>query len=106
MVTTYVNDIHPIITSIPNESQFLDAIKSATAVASLVSINKHFDIPQTVSSIFTGRDSLLEDLQNAFDVFEISREPRNVQRRFIVYGLGGSGKTQFCCKFAQDNRNK
>lgn len=89
----------------PNGDHFLDAIKPATAVASLVSINKHFDIPQTVSSIFTGRDSLLEDLQNAFDVFEISRELRNVQRRFIVYGLGGSGKTQFCCKFAQDNRN-
>ncbi|KAF2817454.1 uncharacterized protein BDZ99DRAFT_374465 [Mytilinidion resinicola] len=87
------------------DRHFLRAIKPATVVASLVSINRHFDIPQTVSSIFTGRDSLLEDLQTAFDVFETSREPRKVQRRFIVYGLGGSGKTQFCCKFAQDNRN-
>jgi GTPase SAR1 family protein len=26
------------------------------------------------------------------------------QKRFVVYGLGGAGKTQFCSKFAQDNR--
>ena len=25
------------------------------------------------------------------------------QRRFIIYGIGGSGKTQFYCKFAQDH---
>lgn len=28
------------------------------------------------------------------------------QRRFIVYGIGGSGKTQFRRKFAQDHREK
>jgi signal recognition particle GTPase len=24
----------------------------------------------------------------------------------VLYGLGGSGKTQFCLKFASDNRDK
>ncbi|KAK5110685.1 hypothetical protein LTR85_000746 [Meristemomyces frigidus] len=28
------------------------------------------------------------------------------QRRFVVHGVGGSGKTQFCCKFAQDHQQR
>ena len=28
------------------------------------------------------------------------------QRRFVICGLGGSGKTQFCCKFAQHHRQR
>ncbi|KAL8995820.1 MAG: hypothetical protein Q9188_006721 [Gyalolechia gomerana] len=31
-------------------------------------------------------------------------EKQHIQKRFIIFGLGGSGKTEFCCKFAQDNR--
>lgn len=77
------------------------SIESAAAVASLISSNKYFNIPQSVSSIFTGRETLLEELKQAFE-----GTPANdhMQKRFIIYGLGGSGKTQFCCKFAQDNR--
>ncbi|KAI9866891.1 MAG: hypothetical protein M1813_000833 [Trichoglossum hirsutum] len=30
----------------------------------------------------------------------------SVQKRFVLYGLGGSGKTQVCLKFAQDYREK
>jgi hypothetical protein len=89
-----------------NHVQLLDAINSATAVASLISINKHFYIPQIVSSIFTGREQYLADLQQHFDVFGGSTNPTRIQKRFIIYGLGGSGKTQFCCKFAQHNRQK
>ncbi|MCJ1244074.1 hypothetical protein MMC30_001271 [Trapelia coarctata] len=35
-----------------------------------------------------------------------STEWSHQQRRFIIYGIGGSGKTQFCCKFAQDHRER
>ncbi|KAL8716875.1 MAG: hypothetical protein Q9225_005835 [Loekoesia sp. 1 TL-2023] len=54
--------------------------------------------------MFTGRVDLLEDLKNC--LFEASTpiEKKHTQKRFVVYGLGGSGKTEFCCKFAQDNR--
>ena len=27
-----------------------------------------------------------------------------MQKRFIIYGIGGSGKTQFSCKYAQENQ--
>jgi hypothetical protein len=66
--------------------------------------NRHFHIPQVVSSIFTGREDvskMVEDALFATDIYS-SRE----QRRYIVYGIGGSGKTQFCSKFAQDHRER
>ena len=28
------------------------------------------------------------------------------QKIFVLYGLGGIGKTQICLKFAQDHRNR
>ncbi|MCJ1268890.1 hypothetical protein MMC22_008778 [Lobaria immixta] len=82
-----------------------DSINSAAAVASLVSSNKHFHLPQAVRSIFTGRNTLLETLKDSF-IAPSSPKHGRTQKRFIIYGLGGSGKTQFCCKFAQDNRDK
>ena len=71
----------------------------------LASPNQHFDIPQTVSSIFTGRKEFLEDVRTSFTA-PSSPGQRQIQKRFVIYGLGGSGKTQFCCKYAQDNRQK
>ncbi|OCL06656.1 tetratricopeptide repeat domain-containing protein [Glonium stellatum] len=79
------------------------SINSAQAVASLTSLNEHFDLPQTVSSIFTGRDLQLKELKHMLDVATPQQHGQS-QKRFVIHGLGGSGKTQFCCKFAQDNR--
>ncbi|KAL9127016.1 MAG: hypothetical protein Q9217_004031 [Psora testacea] len=79
------------------------SLQSAAMVASSVALNKHFTIPQTVSSIYTGRRQLLWELKNAFASGSDLGESL-MQKRFVIYGLGGSGKTQFSCKFAQDNR--
>ncbi|KAI0143134.1 tetratricopeptide repeat domain-containing protein [Xylariaceae sp. FL1272] len=67
--------------------------------------NVHFFTPQSVQSFFTGRKQLLQQLS---DVFIQPAEPayHDFQRRFVVHGIGGSGKTQFCCKFADMNREK
>ena len=67
--------------------------------------NKHFHIPQVVSSIFTGR----EDVSRLVEKTLLSPEYHNSspqQRRFVIHGIGGSGKTQFCCKFAQEHRER
>jgi signal recognition particle GTPase len=71
----------------------------------LASLNQHFDIPQAVSSIFTGRETALKDLEHSLLAPVLPHQPQ-MQKRFVVYGLGGSGKTQFCCKFAQDNQKR
>lgn len=67
--------------------------------------NKHFHIPQVVSSIFTGREDMSQLVKRSLLVEEVDDTTRQ-QRRFIIYGIGGSGKTQFCCKFAQDHRER
>jgi ATP-dependent phosphoenolpyruvate carboxykinase len=69
-------------------------------------LNEHFDPPKTVSSIFTGRKTYLDGLKEAFDNAISSSETGSTQKRFVVFGLGGSGKTQFSCKFASDNKQR
>jgi hypothetical protein len=67
--------------------------------------NKHFRIPQAVSSIFTGREDMSHLVARSLWVDD-ETDTSHQQRRFIIYGIGGSGKTQFCCKFAQDHRQR
>jgi tetratricopeptide (TPR) repeat protein len=64
-----------------------------------VKTNIHFYIPSSVVTFFKGRQGLLEELKTEF-----TKPTGTVQKRFVIYGLPGSGKTQFCCKFAQDLR--
>lgn len=73
--------------------------------ASASSNNKHYCIPHNLSTIFTGRDNIIQKIYNRF----LSSDPGEKtleQKRFVLYGLGGSGKTQACIKFAQDYRER
>lgn len=63
----------------------------------------YFEIPTAVSPIFTGRQALLDELRDVFIAPNFRRQDK--QRRFVIQGLGGSGKTQFASKFAQDNQH-
>lgn len=81
--------------------QFKSSIASATDAVASVKLNKHFHVPRAISSIYTGREPLLNQLKALLGLAD-----SNIQKRFVVYGMGGSGKTEFCCKFAQDNRNR
>ena len=76
---------------------------SVGSVGSVGSQNKHFHIPQVVSSFYTGREDVSKMVANLLFAPTIDASPQ--QRRFIVHGIGGSGKTQFCSKFAQDHRS-
>ncbi|RDL41952.1 Uncharacterized protein BP5553_01931 [Venustampulla echinocandica] len=62
--------------------------------------NKHYLIPHNVSAVFTGRYDVCKMLQESC----LSSGPFKMKRVFVLYGLGGSGKTQVSLKFAQDNR--
>lgn len=87
----------------PNVEQLRNSIDSAQALTRLITLNDFFDIPRTVSSIFTGREGQLKELKYMLDI-ATPQVRSHTQKRFVIYGLGGSGKTEFCCKFAQDNR--
>ncbi|KAI9767992.1 MAG: hypothetical protein M1840_005304 [Geoglossum simile] len=67
--------------------------------------NKHYTIPHNVSPIFTGRDNICQQLHESCLPLGATGTPK-IQRRFVLYGPGGSGKTQICLKFAQDYREK
>lgn len=83
-----------------NDNQPFQYVKAASKELR----NKHFHIPQAVSSIFTGREDISREVEAA--LFTQDPEVARQQKRFIIYGIGGSGKTQFTCKFAQDFRER
>ncbi|KAI4122620.1 MAG: hypothetical protein LQ338_005714 [Usnochroma carphineum] len=67
--------------------------------------NKHFEVPRNASPVFTGREEIGKLLQ-ARCLPSNTPDIQSQQRRFVIYGLGGSGKTQVCLKFAEDHRDK
>ena len=67
--------------------------------------NKYYYVPHNVSNIFTGWQSVIKELERCL-VTPQSPIIHVKQKVFVLYGLGGSGKTQFCLKFVQDNREK
>ena len=63
--------------------------------------NDGFSIPQkpNSSALFTGRMDIIEKLNNHF----APQDEGDKQRRsFLLYGMGGIGKTQICLKFAEE----
>ncbi|KAH8657048.1 hypothetical protein BGZ60DRAFT_416641 [Tricladium varicosporioides] len=69
-------------------------------------VNRWFVVPQAASMHFTGRDEVRRKLGEKLveDLYEGGVV--DVQKRFVLYGLGGSGKTQICLKFAQDHKDR
>ncbi|KAI9764475.1 MAG: hypothetical protein M1840_008401 [Geoglossum simile] len=72
---------------------------------SAISYNKHYWVPYNLSGIFTGRDNIIRKLREGCLPSE-TEDGLVKQKRFVLYGLGGSGKTQACLKFAQDHRER
>ncbi|KAK2765629.1 hypothetical protein FQN54_008483 [Arachnomyces sp. PD_36] len=68
------------------------------------SCNKHYYVPYNLSGIFTGQEDVMRKLRSSCLRQDLEDRPLN-QKRFVLYGLGGSGKTQTCLKFAQDHRD-
>jgi hypothetical protein len=62
-------------------------------------LNKHFLLPRSAKKYYTGRNKELSKLKSAF-----SQNNSPTQKSFVIFGLGGSGKTEFAIKFAEDTR--
>lgn len=67
--------------------------------------NKHFELPFDVSPYFTGGSDVCGELREGCLPLE-DPPAQNMQQRFVLYGLGGSGKTQMALKFANDYRER
>jgi predicted NACHT family NTPase len=101
--TTVSGERLPIVYGSWLISKLESSIESAQKAVAFAYLNRHFFAPQAVSSFFTGRESELEQLKQCLIT---SPGPVQVQKRFVIFGLPGSGKTQFCCKFASENKQR
>ncbi|KAI1871057.1 hypothetical protein JX265_006097 [Neoarthrinium moseri] len=59
---------------------------------------QHYIVPISSSSIYTGRESELETVRQAFE-----STTANLQKRFVIYGGPGTGKTALALRYAQDS---
>ncbi|KAI1777835.1 hypothetical protein F4818DRAFT_326973 [Hypoxylon cercidicola] len=78
-------------------------LRGAVAVAKRItlqvppSLNKHFVVGRSVKSFYTGRKKEMAKVVDAFADTSCSG-----QRRFVIYGLGGSGKSELALKYAEE----
>lgn len=105
------NDFTSISLSVLNQiGMSINSIGNSVAHTKSIT-NKHFDTPKPVDQFYTGREDQAKQLNNwllpkGSQKLDTAPEKTNEkQQRFVIYGVGGSGKTQFCCKFAEDNRD-
>ncbi|KAF8720316.1 hypothetical protein AX14_011029, partial [Amanita brunnescens Koide BX004] len=84
-----------------NSGFFSNAAKFEIRNSSFVSIDKDA-LPLTPrkysSALFTGRDEYLQKLRDYF-----CSNVGGQRKSFLLYGLGGIGKTQICLKFIEQN---
>ncbi|CAJ2500089.1 Uu.00g029420.m01.CDS01 [Anthostomella pinea] len=67
------------------------------------SINVHTMVNRR-SEYFVGRQAQAQLLAKAFGT--IQRKRGRKPKTFVIYGLPGSGKTQFCLRYLEDNRHR
>ena len=63
-------------------------------------------IPRNPCAFFTGRNAYSSRLRDAFGLNAVGTDVRQDRKIFVIYGLGGSGKTQFCLNFARDSKSR
>ena len=61
--------------------------------------NVHWCIPRSVNTLFTGRSEILRRIKSAITTGDV-----NTQRRFVITGMGGQGKSEICLKIADQVR--
>ncbi|MCJ1437788.1 hypothetical protein MMC27_007175 [Xylographa pallens] len=67
--------------------------------------NEWFIVPRCSSTYFTGRRLHAEIVREKLGPVNHLDEA-NRHKVCVIYGLGGSGKTQFCLRYAEDNKSR
>ncbi len=66
--------------------------------------NVHWMVPRAINSLFTRRSDLLSRIQRTLQSESISAA--RCQRRFVITGLGGQGKSEICLQVASLMKQK
>ena len=62
-------------------------------------------MPQLVNPHFSGRTGLLRNLQEVFCNSDGNGEEKK-HKIFVICAMGGAGKSEFCLKFAYENKER
>ncbi|KAH7408158.1 hypothetical protein DE146DRAFT_776467, partial [Phaeosphaeria sp. MPI-PUGE-AT-0046c] len=60
--------------------------------------NVHWTVPRNVNSLFTGRSAIVKRMRSTLSSNEGSQVQG--QRRFVIIGMGGQGKSELCLRVA------
>lgn len=64
----------------------------------------HWIVPRPVNDLFTGRSELILRIQKAIRYDQTSSLDN--QKRFVITGMGGQGKSEICLKVASQMREE
>ena len=67
--------------------------------------NVHWTVTRSVNHLFTGREGILSKIE---EILQHSFEETDVcfQKRFVITGMGGQGKSEICLKIANTMRQR
>lgn len=60
-------------------------------------------LTRSVNTLFTGREETLEAIESAIRR-SLNDTESTMQRRFVITGMGGQGKSELCLKVANSMR--
>lgn len=86
------------------EDKLVQQLGVLTLTQSYIDKNEHWIVPRGSSTHFTGRASVIEEIQDR--LCNPARELESKQRRFVIVGMGGIGKSEICLKVAEDIRER
>ena len=61
-------------------------------------------VSRRVNTVFTGREKELKKLQHSLSSSDSTHSQVIGSKIYVIYGLGGAGKSEVALKFAYDNR--
>lgn len=64
--------------------------------------NKHWLVDRATNPHFTGRREIIEKIVRTIT----SSDSANEQRRFVITGMGGQGKSEICLHVANEVRDR
>ena len=68
--------------------------------------NEYFMVSRRVNTVFTGREKEIKDLQQSLAPSCSTHSQATGPKIYVIYGMGGAGKSEVALKFAYDNRTE